>query len=64
MHVLSRIYAEHSCNIFMLSYSGYGLSEGQPDEKGVKIDAQVIQKQSKAFRNSLCRPDSIGFLKI
>ncbi|CAO1616850.1 unnamed protein product [Parajaminaea phylloscopi] len=30
-----------NCNVFMLSYRGYGLSTGQPSEKGIKIDAQV-----------------------
>ncbi|CAI2184742.1 8339_t:CDS:2 [Funneliformis geosporum] len=29
------------CNIVMLSYRGYGLSEGSPSEKGLKIDAQA-----------------------
>ncbi|KAJ3115405.1 hypothetical protein HDU96_000710 [Phlyctochytrium bullatum] len=29
------------CNVFMLSYRGYGLSEGEPNEKGIKIDAQT-----------------------
>ena len=29
------------CNIFMLSYRGYGPSEGSPTEKGLKIDSQV-----------------------
>ncbi|KAJ3273734.1 hypothetical protein HDV01_004013 [Terramyces sp. JEL0728] len=30
-----------NCNIFMLSYRGYGLSEGLPDERGMKLDAQA-----------------------
>lgn len=30
-----------NCNVFMLSYRGYGKSEGQPNEKGIKIDAQA-----------------------
>lgn len=29
------------CNIFMLSYRGYGLSTGSPSELGFKTDAQV-----------------------
>ncbi|KAJ3217367.1 hypothetical protein HDU67_008069 [Dinochytrium kinnereticum] len=29
------------CNVFMLSYRGYGLSEGEPSEKGIKLDAQA-----------------------
>jgi hypothetical protein len=26
----------------MLSYRGYGLSEGTPSDKGLRIDSQVI----------------------
>ncbi|KAG9105162.1 hypothetical protein FRC07_009556, partial [Ceratobasidium sp. 392] len=33
-------YNKMRCNVFMLSYRGYGLSEGQPSEKGLKIDAR------------------------
>jgi abhydrolase domain-containing protein 13 len=29
------------CNVFMLSYRGYGLSEGEANEKGMKLDAQA-----------------------
>lgn len=29
------------CNIFMLSYRGYGFSTGRPSEKGLMIDAQA-----------------------
>ncbi|RYO78357.1 hypothetical protein DL762_008722 [Monosporascus cannonballus] len=29
------------CNVFMLEYRGYGLSTGEPDEKGLMIDAQT-----------------------
>ena len=28
------------CNVFMLSYRGYGLSTGVADERGMKLDAQ------------------------
>ncbi|KAF8603712.1 alpha/beta-hydrolase [Ceratobasidium sp. AG-I] len=34
-------YNKMRCNVLMLSYRGYGLSEGQPSEKGLKIDAQT-----------------------
>ncbi|SCV70170.1 BQ2448_1564 [Microbotryum intermedium] len=34
-------YQKLRCNVLALSYRGYGLSEGEPDEKGIKIDAQV-----------------------
>ncbi|KAI6044601.1 Alpha/Beta hydrolase protein [Pisolithus marmoratus] len=30
------------CNVFMLSYRGYGLSEGTPSESGLCIDAQTV----------------------
>ncbi|KAL7748911.1 bem46 protein, variant [Sorochytrium milnesiophthora] len=29
------------CNILMLSYRGYGLSEGTPSESGIRLDAQT-----------------------
>ncbi|RYC65364.1 hypothetical protein CHU98_g793 [Xylaria longipes] len=29
------------CNVFMLEYRGYGLSTGEPDEKGITLDAQT-----------------------
>jgi fermentation-respiration switch protein FrsA (DUF1100 family) len=29
------------CNVFMLSYRGYGPSEGTPSEKGIRMDAQA-----------------------
>ncbi|KAF9349349.1 hypothetical protein BGX34_001847 [Mortierella sp. NVP85] len=32
---------QFGCNVFMLSYRGYGLSEGSPSEKGLRIDAQT-----------------------
>ncbi|KAK3805946.1 MAG: alpha/beta-hydrolase [Linnemannia elongata] len=34
-------YKEFGCNVFMLSYRGYGLSEGSPTEKGLRLDAQT-----------------------
>ncbi|PCH41916.1 alpha/beta-hydrolase [Wolfiporia cocos MD-104 SS10] len=33
-------YVKMRCNVFMLSYRGYGLSEGSPSEKGIQLDAQ------------------------
>jgi len=33
-------YNNLKCNVFMLSYRGYGLSEGTPNEKGIRLDAQ------------------------
>jgi fermentation-respiration switch protein FrsA (DUF1100 family) len=29
------------CNVLMLQYRGYGLSSGNPNEKGLNIDAQT-----------------------
>ncbi|KAI0696641.1 alpha beta-hydrolase [Cytidiella melzeri] len=29
------------CNVVMMCYRGYGLSEGEPSEKGIKMDAQA-----------------------
>ena len=29
------------CNVFILSYRGYGESEGKPSEAGIKQDAQA-----------------------
>lgn len=29
------------CNVFMLQYRGYGLSTGNPNEKGINIDSQT-----------------------
>lgn len=39
--MISEIYTRHYCNIFMLSYRGYGKSTGSPSEAGLKTDAQV-----------------------
>ncbi|KAG5638522.1 hypothetical protein H0H81_012160 [Sphagnurus paluster] len=39
---LARIfYLKMRCNVLMMSYRGYGLSEGSPSEKGLQIDAQT-----------------------
>lgn len=34
-------YKRFGCNVFMLSYRGYGLSTGEPSEVGIRIDAQT-----------------------
>ncbi|KAH9940294.1 alpha/beta-hydrolase [Amylocystis lapponica] len=34
-------YVKMRCNVFMLCYRGYGLSEGSPSEKGIRTDAQT-----------------------
>ncbi|TCD66870.1 hypothetical protein EIP91_000768 [Steccherinum ochraceum] len=33
-------FAKMRCNVLMVSYRGYGLSDGSPSEKGLKLDAQ------------------------
>ncbi|KAJ9122464.1 hypothetical protein QFC22_001890 [Naganishia vaughanmartiniae] len=38
------------CNVMMLSYRGYGLSEGSPSEKGMRIDAQAALDHVKQNR--------------
>ncbi|KAI9261579.1 Alpha/Beta hydrolase protein [Phascolomyces articulosus] len=40
---IAKVFHErHRCNVVMLSYRGYGLSEGKPNEKGLRIDAQTL----------------------
>lgn len=39
--IASILFKSLQVNVFMLSYRGYGLSTGSPQEKGIKIDAQV-----------------------
>ncbi|KAI8990216.1 Alpha/Beta hydrolase protein [Pilobolus umbonatus] len=36
------LFDRYNCNVVMLSYRGYGKSEGNPTEKGLKIDAQTM----------------------
>ncbi|KAI9448555.1 Alpha/Beta hydrolase protein [Lactarius indigo] len=36
------------CNVIMLSYRGYGHSEGTPSEKGLQIDAQTVLDYARA----------------
>jgi abhydrolase domain-containing protein 13 len=39
---IAKILAEDlGCNVFFLEYRGYGLSSGEPNEKGLNIDAQT-----------------------
>ncbi|KAJ7111795.1 Alpha/Beta hydrolase protein [Mycena epipterygia] len=40
--------AMRRCNVLMLSYRGYGLSEGIPSEEGPRLDAQVALDYVKA----------------
>jgi len=35
------LYMRIRCNVLMLSYRGYGHSEGSPSEKGIRMDAQA-----------------------
>lgn len=39
--IAERFYNEFKCNVVLLSYRGYGRSEGTPTEKGLRIDAQT-----------------------
>ncbi|KAI7874448.1 alpha/beta-hydrolase, partial [Lichtheimia hyalospora FSU 10163] len=40
---IAKIFHErHRCNVIMLSYRGYGHSEGKPNEKGLRIDSQTL----------------------
>jgi len=34
-------YRTHKCNVFMLSYRGFGTCEGKPSERGLKLDSQT-----------------------
>ncbi|KAI0338313.1 alpha/beta-hydrolase [Trametopsis cervina] len=39
---LARVFfSKMRCNVLMMSYRGYGLSEGSPSEKGIMMDAQA-----------------------
>jgi len=35
-------YVKMRCNVMMVSYRGYGLSEGSPSEEGFQIDGQTV----------------------
>ncbi|KAJ1967078.1 bem46 protein, variant [Dispira parvispora] len=35
------LYERLKCNVLMLSYRGYGISEGQANEKGIRLDAST-----------------------
>ncbi|RHZ50016.1 hypothetical protein Glove_508g72 [Diversispora epigaea] len=39
--IVSKFYYDFKCNIVLLSYRGYGHSEGKPTEKGIRIDVQT-----------------------
>lgn len=38
---ISQLRKKLNCNVFILSYRGYGKSEGTPSESGIKLDAQA-----------------------
>ncbi|KAI0788924.1 alpha/beta-hydrolase [Irpex lacteus] len=39
---LARVFfSKMRCNVLMMCYRGYGLSEGSPSEKGIKLDSQA-----------------------
>ncbi|CAH1762031.1 13983_t:CDS:2 [Entrophospora sp. SA101] len=39
--IVEKLYKEFKCNVVLLSYRGYGKSDGKPTEDGIKIDAQT-----------------------
>ncbi|KAI9293515.1 alpha/beta-hydrolase [Neoconidiobolus thromboides FSU 785] len=39
--IASRLHTMLNCNILMVSYRGYGKSEGEPEEEGIKLDSQA-----------------------
>ena len=41
------LYNHCQCNILLLSYRGYGLSTGKPNERGVRIDAESAYRYLK-----------------
>jgi fermentation-respiration switch protein FrsA (DUF1100 family) len=56
---------ELRCNVLMLQYRGYGLSSGNPNEKGLMIDAQtgldyIRQRQELRKTNIVIYGQSIG----
>ncbi|KAI8979633.1 Alpha/Beta hydrolase protein [Mycotypha africana] len=40
--IAKQFYNRYKCNVVMLSYRGYGKSDGSPNEKGLKIDSQTM----------------------
>ncbi|KAK4527919.1 hypothetical protein GAYE_SCF46G5852 [Galdieria yellowstonensis] len=38
---VQHFYSKVGCNVFMVSYRGYGESEGRPSEKGIRLDADA-----------------------
>lgn len=49
---LQKMHKELDCNIFILSYRGYGESEGEPNEEGIKIDADTVMEYIISQANS------------
>ncbi|RHZ49956.1 hypothetical protein Glove_508g83 [Diversispora epigaea] len=39
--IAERFYKDFKCNVILLSYRGYGRSEGIPSEQGLRLDAQA-----------------------
>ncbi|RKP27199.1 Alpha/Beta hydrolase protein [Syncephalis pseudoplumigaleata] len=53
--IAENIYRRCRCNVFMLSYRGYGLSEGTANEKGIKLDTQASGADGRAAALSFIR---------
>lgn len=39
---IDQMYHRLSCNVFIISYRGYGDSEGTPSEQGLMLDAEAV----------------------
>lgn len=51
-------YSKMRCNVLLLSYRGYGLSEGSPSEKGASCSSGIIRLALTEFRNPGLRIDA------
>ncbi|CAH1762826.1 9004_t:CDS:2 [Entrophospora sp. SA101] len=55
LSIAERFYKDFKCNVVLLSYRGYGRSEGSPSEKGICLDAQKILdyiKEDEILKNT------------
>lgn len=44
LHFIKSMIRVLDCNVFILSYRGYGLSHGVPSEKGLQMDAEAAMR--------------------
>jgi len=52
--------AELSCNVFMVSYRGYGRSTGKPSEEGLMEDATASLKFSPTMQTLIATKSSFS----